>query len=46
MLSRAIRLTEDLAVLSLLSASALAMHLTAARTRRRRPAGSGVSLLY
>ena len=40
MLRRAIRLTEDLAVLSLLAASSVAMHLAARRDRQRREARS------
>ena len=35
MLGRALRLSEDLAVLSLLTASAVVMHVAAARSRRR-----------
>jgi hypothetical protein len=36
MIARAVRLTENLAVLSLLAASSLAMHLAARRQRRQR----------
>lgn len=36
MLLRAIRLAEDLAILSLLTGSALAIHVAAARARRVR----------
>jgi hypothetical protein len=47
MLLRAIRLAENLAILSLLTGSAVAMQLTAARARRRgvdQKLGSGNSL--
>lgn len=41
MLTRALRLTENLAVLSLLASSALALRLTAARSSHRRVALAG-----